>query len=150
MPSSGLNSLQRTLVPWRPWPRAKDRGEAGVSLSWGFWNLIPPALQSLFLRDAPADSLESASAQKAPLSERCLSTLSPLHSAVFPEPADPAGWCQLGQKAARCQPASSSATTSKEAPGEPGRPRCSLRCLPAGASSMAHRKTPWLYSYNTQ
>lgn len=70
--------------------------------------------------------------------------------AVFPGPADRAGWCQLGQKAARCQPASSGASASKEAPGEAGCPRCPLPCLLEGASGMAHRKAPWLYSYNTR
>ena len=42
----------------------------------GFWELAPPHLHKSPSGGAPADSLESACAQKAPLSERCLSACS--------------------------------------------------------------------------
>lgn len=141
MPGTGLNSLQRTQVPPNPWPRARDRGAASVSPSRCSWNLMPPRYRSLLLGEALADSLESVCAQKAPLSKRCLSILSLLHSL----PSSTSLWTgtagvSLGTKLPGASPAPSSISTSNEAQGKVESPQCSFLCLLEDASSMAHRK----------
>lgn len=109
---------------------------------------MPPGDRSLLLGEAPAESLESACAQKGAWSKRCLSILMLLHRPPFSMILWTGGAeVSLRRKLPGASPAPCNTSASREAQAKAGSPPCSFLRLLEGAPTMAHEKTLQFYGY---